>query len=26
LKAKDANTDGSYTHIHWGFADIDVKT
>ncbi|KAF4508203.1 hypothetical protein G6O67_004613 [Ophiocordyceps sinensis] len=23
LKAKNANTDGSYTHIHWGFADIE---
>ena len=26
LKAKDANTDGSYTHIHWGFAEIDPTT
>lgn len=26
LKAKNANTDGSYTHIHWAFADIDPKT
>ena len=26
LKAKNANTDGSYTHIHWGFGDIDSKT
>ncbi|OAA42196.1 glycoside hydrolase family 18 protein [Metarhizium rileyi] len=26
LKAKDANTDGSYTHIHWAFADIDPVT
>ncbi|KAI1804250.1 carbohydrate-binding module family 24 protein [Daldinia bambusicola] len=26
LKAKHANTDGSYTHIHWGFAEIDSKT
>lgn len=23
LKAKDANTDGTYTHIHWAFGDID---
>ncbi|KAF2729337.1 glycoside hydrolase family 18 protein [Polyplosphaeria fusca] len=23
LKAKNANTDGSYTHIHWGFLEID---
>ncbi|KAB5562953.1 glycoside hydrolase family 18 protein [Coniochaeta sp. 2T2.1] len=23
LKAENANTDGTYTHIHWGFADID---
>lgn len=23
LKAKNANTNGSYTHIHWSFADID---
>lgn len=23
LKAKDANTDGTYTHIHWAFAEID---
>jgi hypothetical protein len=23
LKAEDANTDGSYTHIHWAFASID---
>ena len=23
LKAKNANTDGSYTHMHWGFGDID---
>jgi len=22
-KAENANTDGSYTHMHWGFADID---
>ncbi|KHO00990.1 glycoside hydrolase family 18 protein [Metarhizium album ARSEF 1941] len=26
LRAKDANTDGTYTHIHWGFADIDPVT
>ncbi|EHK96459.1 putative Killer toxin subunits alpha/beta [Glarea lozoyensis 74030] len=26
LKAKNANTDGSYTHIHWAFADIDPAT
>ncbi|KAF5023085.1 hypothetical protein F66182_4842 [Fusarium sp. NRRL 66182] len=26
LKAKDANTDGSYTHIHWAFASIDPAT
>lgn len=23
LKAKNANTDKTYTHIHWAFADID---
>lgn len=23
LKAGNANTDGSYTHIHWGFVEID---
>jgi len=23
LKADNANTDGSYTHLHWGFAEID---
>lgn len=23
LKAKNANTDGSYTHMHWAFGDID---
>lgn len=23
LRAKHANTDGSYTHIYWVFADID---
>ncbi|CZS72048.1 unnamed protein product [Fusarium graminearum] len=23
LKAKNANTDGSYTHIHWAFISID---
>jgi hypothetical protein len=26
LKAKNANTDGSYTHMHWAFADIDPNT
>ena len=26
LKAKNANTDGSYTHIHWGFLEIDSST
>ncbi|PQE29040.1 glycoside hydrolase family 18 protein [Rutstroemia sp. NJR-2017a BBW] len=26
LSAKDANTDGSYTHIHWAFGDIDSTT
>jgi GH18 family chitinase len=26
LKVKDANTDGTYTHIHWAFADIDPAT
>ncbi|KAL7962511.1 hypothetical protein V8C34DRAFT_325324 [Trichoderma compactum] len=26
LKAKNANTDGTYTHIHWGFATIDPST
>ncbi|KAK2599166.1 hypothetical protein QQS21_005356 [Conoideocrella luteorostrata] len=26
LKAKNANTDGTYTHIHWGFAGIDQNT
>ncbi|KAM5349053.1 hypothetical protein ACJ41O_008876 [Fusarium nematophilum] len=26
LKAKNANTDGTYTHIHWAFASIDPKT
>ncbi|KAM0329996.1 hypothetical protein ACHAQA_004165 [Verticillium albo-atrum] len=26
LKAEDANTDGSYTHMHWGFLDIDPQT
>ena len=26
LKAKNANTDGSYTHIHWAFGDIDPAT
>ncbi|OAX82110.1 hypothetical protein ACJ72_03545 [Emergomyces africanus] len=26
LQAKDANTDGTYTHIHWSFAEIDPKT
>lgn len=26
LKARDANTDGTYTHIHWGFLEIDPST
>ncbi|PGG99158.1 hypothetical protein GX51_06417 [Blastomyces parvus] len=26
LQAKDANTDGTYTHIHWRFAEIDTET
>ncbi|KAH6688887.1 glycoside hydrolase family 18 protein [Plectosphaerella plurivora] len=26
LRAQDANTDGSYTHMHWGFAEIDPNT
>ncbi|QPH01779.1 hypothetical protein C2857_005982 [Epichloe festucae Fl1] len=26
LKAKNSNTDGTYTHIHWGFADIEPNT
>ncbi|KAF2226558.1 hypothetical protein BDZ85DRAFT_316064 [Elsinoe ampelina] len=26
LSAKNANTDGTYTHMHWGFADIDPNT
>ncbi|KAH8692466.1 glycoside hydrolase family 18 protein [Phaeosphaeriaceae sp. PMI808] len=26
LKAENANTDGTYTHIHWGFAEIDPST
>ncbi|KFY08962.1 hypothetical protein V492_05773 [Pseudogymnoascus sp. VKM F-4246] len=26
LNAKNANTDGSYTHIHWGFLEIDPVT
>lgn len=26
LKAKNANTDGTYTHIHWGFLEIDPDT
>lgn len=26
LKAENANTDGSYTHMHWGFAEIDPAT
>lgn len=26
LKAENANTDGSYTHMHWGFAEIDPNT
>ncbi|KAK4233824.1 hypothetical protein C8A03DRAFT_47714 [Achaetomium macrosporum] len=26
LKAENANADWSYTHIHWGFAEIDPET
>lgn len=26
LEAKHANTDDTYTHIHWAFADIDPNT
>lgn len=26
MGVKDANTDGSYTHIHWAFASIDPQT
>lgn len=26
LKPKHANTDGTYTHIHWGFASIEPNT
>jgi len=26
LRSEDANTDGTYTHIHWSFADIDPTT
>ncbi|KAL2134930.1 hypothetical protein VTI74DRAFT_10423 [Chaetomium olivicolor] len=26
MKAENANTDRSYTHIHWGFAKIDPAT
>jgi GH18 family chitinase len=26
MKAKNANTDGSYTHMHWAFGDIDPNT
>ncbi|KAH6851101.1 glycoside hydrolase family 18 protein [Chaetomium sp. MPI-CAGE-AT-0009] len=26
LKAENANADWSYTHIHWGFAEIDPTT
>ncbi|KAL2132280.1 hypothetical protein VTI74DRAFT_3994 [Chaetomium olivicolor] len=26
LKAENANADWSYTHIHWGFAEIDPAT
>jgi hypothetical protein len=26
LKVRNANTDGSYTHIHWAFATIDTST
>lgn len=26
LKARNANTDGTYTHIHWAFGDIDKSS
>lgn len=26
LNASNANTDGTYTHMHWGFAEIDPNT
>lgn len=26
LNAKDANTDGTFTHMHWGFGGIDPNT
>jgi hypothetical protein len=26
MKAKNANTDGSYTHMHWAFGDTKPKT
>ena len=26
MNASNANTDGSYTHMHWSFAEIDPKT
>jgi hypothetical protein len=26
LNANDSNTDGTYTHIHWAFADIDANS
>ncbi|KAI8262413.1 hypothetical protein K4K56_005864 [Colletotrichum sp. SAR 10_98] len=26
LRADKANTDGTYTHMHWGFAEIDPNT
>lgn len=26
MHAKDANTDGTYTHMHWAFGDIDPNT
>ncbi|KAK2036421.1 glycoside hydrolase family 18 protein [Colletotrichum somersetense] len=26
LRAEKSNTDGTYTHMHWGFAEIDPNT
>ncbi|KAL6712340.1 hypothetical protein ACN47E_000217 [Coniothyrium glycines] len=26
LKSKNSNTDGTYTHIHWGFIEIDSSS
>jgi hypothetical protein len=26
MKAKNENTDGSYTHMHWAFGDTEPKT